>query len=257
MDESHPALLNDPQAAHASLDREVHVWLSRPSEIRDPELIAGYHEMLDADERRREARFVTPELRHLFLVSHALVRTSLSRYAHVAPRDWVFSEAEHGRPEISGPAGHPPLRFNLSHTVGLVACLVCGDFEAGVDVERVARVSDLPGVAKRVYSQPEIADVMSRQGYAREGRFTDFWVLKEAYIKARGMGFQLPLQKITFRVGDCGEIGLAFAQDFDDVASDWQLRLESLGDRFRLGVALRRGTAPERKVLIRESIPLS
>jgi 4'-phosphopantetheinyl transferase len=253
MNESHVGLADDPERARASLDDEIHVWLARPDEITDPDRVAFFRSLLNEEELRREARFVTPRLRHLFLVSHALVRISLSRYAPVDPRSWDFCEAEFGRPEIDEPKLRPPLRFNLSHTMGLVACLVCGDFEAGVDVERVARVKDLEGVSRRVYSQPEIADIMALEGDEREGRFSDFWVLKEAYIKARGMGFQLPLRDITFRIEDREKPGLAFAPGFDDEAREWQLQLDCVGARYRLGVAARMGEDPRRKIMIRET----
>ena len=54
------------------------------------------------------ARFVFERDRRSFLMTRALVRTILSRYATVAPADWRFIANVHGRPEIlDRPAGVP------------------------------------------------------------------------------------------------------------------------------------------------------
>ncbi len=251
------------QRAFDALGEEAHVWVARTSQIHDPQLLERYGAILSRDELAREERLRTPELSQLFRVSHALVRTSLSRYAPVAPESWEFCEGEHGRPEIAMAPGLPPLRFNLSHTQGLAACLVTREIDCGVDVERVARmekVNNLEALARRVFSEPELADLMSRSGTSRLERFTDYWVLKEAYVKARGMGFQLPLREISFHIHDRAAVGMEFTPGFDDDASRWELTLQEhlLPDvEFRLGVALQRAHGRARRVVVREVIPLS
>ena len=86
------------------------------------------------------ARLVFDRDRRAFLMTRALVRTTLSRYAPVAPADWRFITNAHGRPEIlDRPAGVPDLRFNISHTDGLIACAVTIGREVGVDVEHIGR----------------------------------------------------------------------------------------------------------------------
>ena len=113
-------------------EAEAHLWVARPSEIRDPELILAYDALLTEDERAKVSRYRFEKDRHTSLVTRALVRTVLSRYAAVSPEDWRFIANEFGRPEISEPGGERSLRFNLSHTEGLVVCLVSRDREVGV-----------------------------------------------------------------------------------------------------------------------------
>jgi 4'-phosphopantetheinyl transferase len=254
---------SDPDEAFASLAHEAHVWLARPAQICDPDDLERYDALLSSDELAREERFINAELRQLFRISHALVRTTLSRYARVAPAQWQFHEGPHGRPEISKEHGLSALRFNLSHTKGLVACIATREIDCGVDVERVGRVKNLEGVARRVFSDVELEDLLDRAGADREGRFTDFWVLKESYIKARGMGFQLPLRDIQFRISEDGAAEIDFASGFDDKASEWQLHLQKQTyfdepmTAFRLATALRCGESGSRKVVVRDVVPLS
>lgn len=251
----------NPDEDFASLANEAHVWLIRPAQICDPHLLEHYGTLLSPEEVAREERLINTELRQLFRVSHALVRVTLSRYAKVAPADWKFQEGAQGRPEIIPGPGIPALRFNLSHTQGLVACVATQEIDCGVDVERVGRVKNLEGVARRVFSDVELEDLLERSGADREGRFTDFWVLKEAYIKARGMGFQLPLRDIQFRISEEGASEIDFATGFDDSASEWQLHLQNQlyfdepMTTFRLGVALRCGESGGRKIVVRDVVP--
>ena len=119
----------------AALEHEAHLWYVQPESVVDPALLAAYDDLLTPAERQRNRRFVFERHRHQDLVTRALVRTVLSAYCPaVEPRAWGFSLGPFGRPEIAAPAVQPRLRFNLSHTDGMVVCLVSGDREIGVDV---------------------------------------------------------------------------------------------------------------------------
>ncbi len=256
--------MTEPAVSIEDLEREVHVWLAHPKEIDDANRLDRYLDLLSEGERARHARFRFDVHRKLYLVSHALVRTTLSRYAAVRPNAWRFEEGEHGRPEIAAEHSDSRLRFNLSHTENLAACVVCLDRDCGVDVERVGRVKNLEGVARRVFTAPELADLEEREGDDLQGRFTDYWTLKEAYMKARGMGFQLPPDTFTVRLRDSSarrghDVRLALAPDFGDRAQDWQLHLRAIrpADKpnYRLGLAIRTGGEAPLRVVVREIVP--
>ena len=59
------------------------------------------------------------------------MRTVLSNYADVPPEAWRFVTNEYGRPEIDEPADARWLKFNLSHTSGLIELIVARDREVG------------------------------------------------------------------------------------------------------------------------------
>ncbi len=239
------------------LGRESHVWLAQPPKIHDPELLARYRAILDKEEIARLERLRSPVLQQLFLVSHALVRTTLSYYRDVDPKDWRFEEGEEGKPMIASPRGDGRLCFNLSHTAGLSACVIALDHDCGVDIERVGRVKDLLAVAKRVFSGVERADLEARSGADQQGRFSDYWTLKEAYIKATGLGFKTPLRKISFRLDGSEAISVGFDPGYDDDPARWLFGLENLDDAYRLGVAIEVGSAPRPLILRREVVPVA
>lgn len=250
-------------ATSVDLENESHVWLAWPDQIDDPATLDAFRTLLSEAETARMARFRFDVHRKLYLVSHALVRTALSNYADLQPGEWSFIEEKFGRPEIAPACKTPALRFNLSHTEGLSAVVVTKNRDCGVDVEGVNRVKNLAGIAERVFTEAEQADLFARSGDDQRGRFADYWTLKEAYMKARGLGFQLPPQTfgVEIEAGTGGSATLKLATDFEDDAAGWQLSLQSiptfastsLANDFRLAVAVRAAEPASHQVVVRNA----
>jgi 4'-phosphopantetheinyl transferase len=209
-----------------------------------PETILAVHsreallEGLSQDERVRHARFRFESDRDIYLVAHVLVRRMLARVAGVAPESFAFVAGEHGRPEISAPAGANALRFNLSHTHGLVACAVTRAADIGVDVEYVERKVEVMNVATHVFSVVEVEALEALSGEAQRERFFELWTLKEAYIKAIGKGLSAPLRAITFDPAQPDPVPVRFDAEVADDDARWCLRRFPVGVRHRLAVAL-------------------
>ncbi len=113
---------------------EVHVWTADARESRAPEQMVLFESWLSPEETKRYRRYHRRCDRKLFLLAHALLRRTLSRYADVGPAEWRFDIAEHGRPELSAPFSGLGLRFNISHTPGLAAVVISNEADAGIDV---------------------------------------------------------------------------------------------------------------------------
>lgn len=234
-------------------DGEVHVWVATPSEVMTDgraELCLG---LLDAAERRRHGRFRFARDRDAFLVAHALVRTTLSRYEAVAPTEWRFSTNDHGRPDIS-PVHGSSLRFNLSHTEDLVACAVVREREIGVDVEAGDRRVEVLEIADRYLAPSELAQLRALDPSRHRDRFFTYWTLKEAYIKARGLGLALPLEQIAFDVVDPERIRVELDSRLGDDATSWQLLHRTHGARHHLAVCVRRGSSPELAISVEQGL---
>jgi 4'-phosphopantetheinyl transferase len=215
---------------------------------------AGYRALLSPDEDARMKRLVFERDRRRFLLTRALVRTMLSRYASVAPAAWSFIANVHGRPEIlDRPRGVPDLRFNISHTEGLIACAVTIGREVGVDVEHIGRRLT-HDVAGRFFAPREVADLHRLAADEQHRVFFDYWTLKEAYIKARGFGLALPLADFAFRLSPPSPPAISFEPSLDDDPGTWQFFQDSPTPQHRLAVAVRREGA-DLPVRIRAVIP--
>ncbi len=252
-----PAPPPAPAASRAALEREAHLWLARPDTVLEPDLLGSWRALLAPEERAQYERFRVDRARRLFLTGRALARTTLSLYADVDPRAWRFAFGPHGRPEISAPTGIPPLSFNLSHTEGLVACLVTLGDEAGVDVESLRREVRKRRLAEHSFAPSEAAAVVEGPEAGLAERFFSFWTLKEAYIKGRGMGLALPLKRFAYDFPEPGRVRLVFDPELGDRAADWQLALYRAGAHHLAAAAIRRGPRPDLEIVARRTVPLA
>ena len=66
-----------------------------------------------------------------------------------------------------------------------------------MDVESLSRRLPDQAIVDRYAAPAEIADIKA-QGAAWLPRFLVYWTLKEAYLKARGLGIGVPLEDISF-----------------------------------------------------------
>ena len=232
----------------------VHVDLVRTADPGVLEKLEEYRPLLSRDEHDRMQRLIFERDRMAFLTTRALARRMLSRYAPVAPADWQFITNAHGRPEISvRPAGTPDLRFNISHTTGLIACAVTIGREVGVDVEQVGRhlTHDIAG---RFFAPKEVRDLRALPEGDQQRVFFDYWTLKEAYIKARGFGLALPLKDFAFTLNPPSTPTISFEPALDDDPSTWQFLQDWPTPEHRLGLAVRR-TGRDLPVRIRFVVP--
>lgn len=198
-----------------------------------PSLLPHLMARLDAAEQARARRFVRDETREVFSLAHALKRYALAEAGVAEPR---FLSGPHGKPELSPPQGEPPLRFNLTHTAGMVACAVVRGHDIGLDVEAVDRqIINRGAIARYGFSAAETA--LLQNSASLEETFISLWTLKEAVVKAIGDGLTLPLKEFSFSLAPLAlNIDPARGED----AADWHIECHAPGPRHRLALALRR-----------------
>ncbi|MGQ0506175.1 MAG: 4'-phosphopantetheinyl transferase family protein [Myxococcaceae bacterium] len=235
---------------------EAHLWWVRPERINEPALLSAYWGMMTPEERDRHDRYRFENNRREFLLTRALARTTLSRYVDVPPSAWRFGANEHGCPHVLEPREGAHLRFNLSNTTGLVACLVSIDRELGVDVEPRERRGETVAIADRFFSPFEVDALNALPEAQRRPRFFEYWTLKEAYIKARGMGLALPLDQFSFHL-EAQPIRISFGPKILDDPESWQFHQFHPTGEHLMATAIRRepGTA-EIPITVRETVPL-
>jgi 4'-phosphopantetheinyl transferase len=232
---------------------EIEIWYVFSDHVSDPELLSRYEALMSPEEKSRRDRFMQEKDRHQHLIARALVRTTLSRYVDVPPQAWTFMPNRYGRPEISGPV-ETLLRFNLSHTRGLVACAVAWDREIGVDVENVERHGEYVHLAQRFFAAREAAHVAALPTDQQKDVFFQYWTLKESYIKARGMGLALPLGDFAFRLEE--PITITFSGSITDDPSNWRFHRLRLGEHHKMALAVGSGNE-EVRITLRETVPLN
>lgn len=232
----------------------VHLWCVPHTLPVTPAVLA----LLDAGERQRQGAFHFQRDRDAYALSHALVRQTLSRYAAVAPAAWRFAANAHGKPAIVSPTDQTHWCFNLSHTPGLSACAVA-HVDVGVDVEDVNRRMT-PGLADRFFAPSEAAALRALPAVDQPERFFTYWTLKEAYIKAVGLGLSLPLDSFGFELTPGQPARLAFANGAaagghgDGDVDGWQFLIARPTPRHALALAMRSAVPLEVHVTLLDTL---
>jgi 4'-phosphopantetheinyl transferase len=210
--------------------------------------------LLSEEELQRAQRFRFEGDRRGFLVSHGLLRKALSwAEPSVSPEDWVFATTPMGRPEVDRPEVSPRLRFNISHTNSLVACVVTSEMDCGVDVEDMSARYDIESLSRRILAASERAYIAALPEEERVCGFFRLWTLKEAYTKARGLGFSLPFEQLRFSWHE-DAIRLDIDPTLDD-GGQWHLEQWQALPDVMLSVAVRRGQQAFRELVRHSSMP--
>jgi 4'-phosphopantetheinyl transferase len=176
------------------------------------------------------------------LLGRVLLRVALSSYDRsVAPASWNFTHNDYGKPSICDEQNRASLYFNLSHSAEKVVLAVSHFKDIGVDVECARKPRRIAAIAQRYFSDKEAAQLLKLPEDQQQLRFYDLWTLKEAYIKACGMGLAIPLQHFSY--GFAGNDGLTVEFDArrNDVEEAWQFWQLWAGSDFKLAVAAKAG----------------
>ncbi|XVX19056.1 4'-phosphopantetheinyl transferase family protein [Actinomycetota bacterium] len=152
----------------------------------EPSLLA----LLDAHERDRAVRKRSP----LFVVAHALLRTTVGEVLGTDPSSLVFVRRcdvcgghDHGKPAI---ADHPGLHVSLSYAGSMAVVAVTEAGPIGVDVEEVA-ATGFDGFPDVTLAPEEREAVESLTGTALLTARARTWARKEAVLKATGHGLSI------------------------------------------------------------------
>ena len=142
-------------------------------------------ELLSLDERARIVRYRNRAAVERYIVTRSLVRQVLGDRMRVAPRDVPVNRTDTGKPVVAG-----GVHFNVSHSGDLILLAVSNDRDVGVDVERRRDIVRVDALVERWLSPEERDDVarLARGGLTRSDAFLRIWSIKEARLKALGVG---------------------------------------------------------------------
>ena len=228
--------------------------------------------LLSRSEQERASRFRFERDRRSYLLAHALLRTALSHEAEassskplspqlatvsappIAPADWQFVAEGDRKPEILGP--ETGLTFNISHTVGLVACVVAHGLAVGVDVEHHEFRGDPAEVARTSFSEPERRALAALSHGAFRRMFFALWTLKEATVKALGVGLSMPLDDFAFDLAALDGPRVSFFGTITEAPDRWQFVLREPGPDHTMALAIRKEPGAPLRVRVREGSAL-
>lgn len=148
-------------------------------------------EWLSVTEQARSRRFVHAGPRRRYTLCRAALRAILCHRLGCDGQRLSFGTSSHGKPFARVDDMPEPISFNVSHgrSHGLIAVAPRG--RLGVDIEERRARDDLDDLTDAVLGPNEKREFALLRGNARTHFFFRMWTLKEALIKALGLGFSL------------------------------------------------------------------
>src|SRR5262249_31749995 len=157
--------------------------------------------------------------------------------------DWQFATNEFGKPWIENiDLQARDLSFSLSHTRGCVACAITCNAPLGVDVESIDQSQHVQEIADRYFSEREAVWLSKCSDELRNIRFTELWTLKEAFLKARGLGLSGSLTDVSFGCDEHSRIEIFASHTVDPL--EWHAALFKPVCNVRLGLVIRSVAQP-------------
>jgi 4'-phosphopantetheinyl transferase len=191
---------------------EIHVWRIRLDAPVPAE------SLLSAEELQRAQRLRDTQKRHHFSAGRAALRNLLGAYTGSPPRELPFTCGTHGKPFLPD----CPLQFNFSNSGELALLAVCRDREVGIDIEQRDRKLSVESLAAHILTPEETAAFRQVPETEQGAALLAAWTRKEAYIKALGRGFSLPLKSFSVAVPADNESAVLHLQDATGTPQPWQ-----------------------------------
>lgn len=230
---------------------QMYLWTLATDDSAIAATASELAELLSTAERNEARRLRSTVSRQQFVIARALLKLSLSCHFPVPAGAWRFDRDRYRRPFIAAPAIPTQVWFSVSHTRGLIACLITTSAEAAVDIEKVEHNRDLVLVASEALSPAEQKALSSLSGTDWTARFFDHWTLKEAYAKARGLGLALTFSDIGFDLEEDNTIRAHFSSTAGENSSDWMFWNHQLPTQHSVSVAAKKCRGGEFDIVVK------
>lgn len=170
---------------------ETHLWqIYGPTASQFQKLCETW---LSPEEGDRAQRFRRMEDHDRFVLGRGGLRYLLARYLQCAPRSLNFTYSRYGKPSLVG--GSTELYFNVAHSGNWVVLAFSRCQWIGVDVEQIAPRTYFESLIQRCLTTAEQA-TLPDEPTARLRRFLEYWAIKEAHLKALGLGLSYPMTAV-------------------------------------------------------------
>lgn len=196
----------DSLLAVYQLNSQVDIWHCCTSGMVFEDEKNRYARHLTEAEQERAEQFLFEKDRLNCLLSRVLLRLALSwYYPNVDARSWCIATDNNGKPYLDAAPDDHAIEFNISHSGQIVVCAITRVGPVGIDIETAKFMNDMEGFTRRFLAPEEFSSVKSVVFSERSKFFFRLWTLKEAYLKAIGLGLSIPLDSFCF---DCGSLDL-------------------------------------------------
>lgn len=228
-------------------------YLADVGTLEEPEVYGRLYDALTEQKAAQVAKLKNRKDRLLSVGAEALLSMALSRYlagmlfekaaervttvdlsaidavTFVPASGRISGQEKGGKPFL---VNYPDFHYNLSHS-GTKVLLAVSDAGIGCDIQQVTGWRER--VAKRCFTETELAYCLDGTEDERAERFTEVWARKESFVKAIGLGIAANLTAFSV----CERDGkAALRQSLTE--EDWKLIPADVPEGYRGSICVRK-----------------
>jgi len=143
--------------------------------------------ILTKEELFNADRIKNIDQRNTWLACRATLRLVLAKYLSLLPQSIILEKGYFGKLYVDG----SNIFFNISHTNKSFILAFSTLGRVGIDIEKLNGNEDIPSLLQYAFSENEVSYCKNAN---LNQRFAEVWTLKEAFLKAVGVGL---LSKLT------------------------------------------------------------
>jgi len=223
-----------PPASLQLGDGEVHVW--RADLDIPPATIDRLQKTLSPAEQQKASRFHFAKDRLRYMIARGVLRCLAGRYCGQEPESFQFACNPWGKPALQNLS--MPLQFNLSHSGEIVLHAFTVSREIGIDHETIRPDFATQEIAERFFSPMEASRLRSLRSEVQARAFFTCWTRKEAYLKGRGKGLSIGLNRFEVSFASNEPPALLLDQNEPAAIHRWTLHEVPLGSDYVGAVAV-------------------
>ena len=182
-------------------DNELHIWRTKIS--RNKYNIDYYWNLLTQEEQVHASRFYAIEDKDRYVVSRAILRKLIASYYTdiILPKSVLFEYTEYGKPYLSAENNVKEIKFNIAHSKDAIVYAFTKNIEVGIDIEFINTNFVIEDIIKYCCSLREQSYLQNLPNNQKHYYFYKLWVVKEALIKAMGLGLSYDIRQIHINLG--------------------------------------------------------
>ncbi len=163
---------------------EVHIWSACLSENENN--MPYFASLLSHDEQKVVSCFRFSRDQKRFTLCRGILRSLLAGYIGEPPEKIEILYGLWGKPCLPK---EKVLFFNLSHSRDYALYAVTQSYEVGIDLEYRDKAFEVEDMAQNIFSRGELSHWNALNPEEKTKFFFEYWVSKEAFLKASGKGW--------------------------------------------------------------------
>ncbi|KAB8031077.1 4'-phosphopantetheinyl transferase family protein [Fluviispira multicolorata] len=217
---------------------DIHLWRVRLSQ--EERLLQNLTKFLTYEEVEKANKFYKNIDKIRYIFARSILKLLISNYLSLDAKNIHFSYSKYFKPFLAINKNLLNLKFNMTHAGNWISYAFTLEDEIGIDIEEYKNDFDMTGSAKLVFSPEEFCLWQELPENEKCASFFHIWSCKEAIMKAIGLGFHYPPEKITVSINPFIPCSFIEDKNCNHNLSDWTLEKFNIDNNYSAAFAIKK-----------------